>query len=169
MSKALEIAKLFIRLAAQEEEPEFLTHLRVQKLLYYAQGWHLAMKGAPLFPEPLKAWKHGPVIREVYDHFRGHGFRAIPKSQGNSTELIPAEAQDFVQSIWAGYRGFSALRLREMTHREAPWMSARKGLKDDARSTAEITKASMREFFVSQYRREAIPGLELEKIRKAEK
>jgi uncharacterized phage-associated protein len=43
--------------------------MRLQKLLYYVQAWHLAVTDEPLFPEQIKAWKDGPV------NWASHGLR----------------------------------------------------------------------------------------------
>jgi uncharacterized phage-associated protein len=43
-----------------------ITNLDVQKILYFAQGWHLAINGERLFQEKLRAWVHGPVVPEIY-------------------------------------------------------------------------------------------------------
>ena len=50
---------------------------KLQKLLYYTQGFHLAIYGVPLFEEKLIAWEHGPVVKEVYDKFKEFGSNAI--------------------------------------------------------------------------------------------
>ena len=55
MYNALNIAKYFIKLTSPEEE-YFITNLKLQKLLYYAQGFHLALYAKPLFNEQIKAW-----------------------------------------------------------------------------------------------------------------
>ncbi len=62
---ALGIARCL--LARAHEEDELLSHLKLQKLLYFCQGFTLAMTGKPLFSEAIVAWEHGPVVREVWD------------------------------------------------------------------------------------------------------
>ena len=78
--KALDIAKKLI-LKAQNDEPnggERLTNLKLQKLLYYQQGYHLAAFGTPLFSEDVEAWMYGPVVPTVYDVFSAYGSSALP-------------------------------------------------------------------------------------------
>lgn len=55
MTTAEAVARHFIFLAAQMEEPTPLTHMQVQKLVYYAQGWSLAIDGRPMFPSVIEA------------------------------------------------------------------------------------------------------------------
>ena len=54
MANAHEVARYIIRFFQEAGDP--VTNLKLQKLLYYVQGWHLALKGQPAFPERLEAW-----------------------------------------------------------------------------------------------------------------
>ena len=58
-----------------------MNELKLQKLLYYAQAWHLAVFGSRLFDERFQAWVHGPVCRAIYDRF------GATKSLYSSVEL----------------------------------------------------------------------------------
>ena len=80
ISASAETAARYILLLAQntEQEPELITQLRLHKLLYYAQGWHLGIRGQPLFAERIEAWKHGPVVAPLYPKFADYGAVAIP-------------------------------------------------------------------------------------------
>ena len=72
MIPATEVARYFLSLT-DEDAGELISNLKLQKLLYYAQGFHLAIFGGPLFPESIEAWQHGPVVPEVYRYFHGQG------------------------------------------------------------------------------------------------
>ena len=61
----LDIAKWFIN-ATDRDSGDAITHLKVQKLVYYAQGWAMAYLGSPLFEEDIQAWAHGPVVPSVW-------------------------------------------------------------------------------------------------------
>src|SRR5689334_12279943 len=65
-ASAMDVAKFLIYLSACEDEPDYVSHLRLQKLLYYVQGWSLALRGKPMFVERIEAWAHGPVVKNVY-------------------------------------------------------------------------------------------------------
>ena len=59
---AAEAAKWFLarnRITAEEAGGEYISNLKLQKLLYYAQGCFLAVTGKPLFSDPIVAWQHG--------------------------------------------------------------------------------------------------------------
>ena len=69
MTTALDAARYLVRLGFTPDEPEdsdFLCPLRVQKLLYYVQGWSLGINDVPMFSERIEAWAHGPVVRDLY-------------------------------------------------------------------------------------------------------
>src|SRR4051794_31282897 len=74
---AAAVANYFIDLAAQESKT--LTPMKVQKLVYYAHGWHLAITGEPLIDEQVEAWRWGPVIHSLYSCLAEHGNQAIRK------------------------------------------------------------------------------------------
>lgn len=122
------VADYFIQ-RVDREAGDDITHLKLQKLLYYAQAWHLAMHGKPLFRNTIEAWLHGPVIREVYDRFRHLSWNPIPAGETleNSVRLDDA-TRAFLDEVWDVYGQYSAKKLEQMTHEEDPWLHARRGV-----------------------------------------
>lgn len=144
--KALDIAYKLIY-TAQEDEPnggERLTNLKLQKLLYYQQGYHLAVFGTPLFDEDIEAWMYGPVVPCVYDEFSKSGSNALPITTSNIIRLNEEEEVLFNQ-VYQAYRDFSAIGLMNRTHNEQPWQQA---LPHD-RGTI-ISHESMKSYFKTQ-------------------
>lgn len=144
--KALDIAYKLIY-TAQEDEPnggERLTNLKLQKLLYYQQGYHLAVFGTPLFDEQVEAWMYGPVVPCVYDEFSNSGSNALPITTSNVIRLNEEEEILFNQ-VYQAYRDFSAIGLMNRTHNEQPWQQA---LPHD-RGTI-ISHESMKSYFKTQ-------------------
>lgn len=126
MFTALDIANHFLGFTNEAQE-ETLTHLKLQKLLYYAQGFHLAGQKRPLFDEQIEAWEHGPVVRSVYDRFKDYKANPLPKAAPHPAPL-PQYVRDLLESVYIEYGQYDAWRLREMTHEERPWQEAiRKG------------------------------------------
>lgn len=143
---ALDVARYLIALAGGEEEQELLTPMRLQKLLYYSQGWSLALRNAPLFSDRIEAWAHGPVVDAVYQQFKNVGGGTIPTDHGSDDHLTEEE-KSHIQSVWKTYRGYSAIALSDMTHDEPPWRDTRVGLSREARSNREITVDALRSYF----------------------
>ncbi len=154
---AVDIARYLIQLAASETEPEFLTHMRLQKLLYYVQGWSLALRSRPAFFERIEAWAHGPVVKSVYPEFASFGDQPIPNEDVPLPQGLLSDDPEFINAVWEAYKGYSATSLRTMTHEERPWRDARGNCDPADRCDSEITQEALRTFFreVSQSRGQA--------------
>lgn len=121
-TSAQEVANCFIEFASEIDEND-LTNLKLQKLLYLAQGTSLAKRGRPLFNEPIEAWDFGPVVRSVYDNFKSCGsfpITAFDKRVKKST--LPEKEKRFLLGIWEKYGKYSANYLVDLTHKpNSPW------------------------------------------------
>ncbi len=67
-----------------------LTQLRTMKLLYYMQAASLVVRQEPLFSDPIKAWKYGPVVAAVHGRYNGHReiVGTISQKDRNDSELV---------------------------------------------------------------------------------
>lgn len=139
MFSALEIANWFlVKNNAEIREHEVtnddyevyegITHLKLQKLLYYAQGISLGMFERKLFKEDIEAWQHGPVIREVYGKFSKFGRNNIEIEMDTNTENIikkiesDKEVAEILNLTYDNFAIYTAWQLRQMTHKDnTPW------------------------------------------------
>ena len=98
---ASEIARYLIWRAAQEQpdDPDYLTPLKLQKLLYYVQGWHLVETGSPAFCEEIRAWREGPAVRQVYQEYRHLGKNPIVDAPAAPPELAERLYRAFVVEV----------------------------------------------------------------------
>lgn len=71
------IANYFLDCATASQQS--LTHMHVQKLVYFSHGWHLALADLPLINENIEAWKYGPVVRSLFGEFREFGKEPITR------------------------------------------------------------------------------------------
>jgi uncharacterized phage-associated protein len=130
------------------EAGDDITHLKLQKLVYYAQAWYLAMHNKPLFQNRIEAWAHGPVCREIYDRFRHFSGKPIPaKAALSAPSEIDADVKDYLDEVWEVYSQYSAAKLEHMTHEEAPWIEARKGIMLGMPSQEVISENTMRDYY----------------------
>lgn len=95
-----------------------VSHVKLQKLLYYVQGYALVKKEEPLFYENFQAWKHGPVIPEIYQDYKSYGSNALnvfghPRLEIND-EII-------INDILENFSNYNAFIMAEQTHKETPW------------------------------------------------
>jgi len=140
-------------LTAQDPEAgELLTHLKLQKLVYYADAWSLALRGKPLIRDQFEAWVHGPAVRSLYARFAEHSWNPIPPEAATSDpSTLPADVQEFLDEVWAAYGQFSAKKLELMTHSERPWIEAREGCRPLEKSDRSINKKTMKEYYLELY------------------
>jgi uncharacterized phage-associated protein len=108
-------------------EPEYgdiVSNLKLQKLVYYAQGFHLAIYDKPLFDEPIVKWEHGPVVESLYHEYKKYSSNAIPVPKAVDTSIFSDEQKELLNEVFEVYGQFSAWKLRCMTHEEPPWKQA---------------------------------------------
>lgn len=72
----LDIANKLLTLA-DECCGELMSNMKLQKMLYYQQGYHLALFDEPLFEDDLEAWMYGPAVPIVYDYYEINGNNGI--------------------------------------------------------------------------------------------
>ncbi len=142
--KAREIADYFLWKGEQLEEENDLSNLKLQKLLYYARGFSLALLDRPCFSDPINAWPHGPVVVAVYEDFKNHRGDVIPSALSDGLPTLDAETVEVLDEVFDVYGHFSAWRLRDMTHAERPWQ--------EAVQRNEISHESLRSFFKTRVR-----------------
>jgi uncharacterized phage-associated protein len=121
MYHANDIAAWFLR-RIDRGAGDSMTHLKLQKLVYYAQSWSLALLDRPLFDEDVQAWRHGPVARSVYDRYNRYGWNAIPTPTWEPE--IDAVTQSLLEDIHRIYGGRLASELEKLSHDEQPWKTA---------------------------------------------
>jgi uncharacterized phage-associated protein len=137
---SLNVAKFIIQKAKSP-----VSNLKLQKLLYYVQGWHLGIYGEPVFSQPIQAWIHGPVVPYVFGKFKEYKWISIPPDP--TTVVLTQNLETHVVKVLNAYQHLTAAQLEAISHKEAPWLEARKGLAPTQPSTAEITHASMKRYF----------------------
>lgn len=131
------------------EHGDVLTNLKLQKLLYYAQAWHLALHDAPLFADDFVAANHGPVspvVNEVYQEFSNRPIVA-------DGEVIdaPAWLNRHLEEVVGAYGNLSAFDLERLSKDEDPWKSAwHKQDADAPLCVVVISKDSMKKYYRSK-------------------
>jgi uncharacterized phage-associated protein len=102
--------------------------MKLQKLVYYAHGWHLAFTGRPLINETVEAWEFGPVVADLYHEFKHFGTAPITDLADDDWEAIkvPVPRDETVRElldwIWKEYGKYSGVTLSNMTHKPGtPW------------------------------------------------
>lgn len=125
--KAMDVANVFLKLS-KPEYGDVLTNLKLQKLVYYTQGFNLALKEKPLFDEPIVHWEHGPVVEDLYHVLKKYSSNPVPvDSDFDPTTKFNNDQLALITDINNVYGQFSAWKLRDMTHMESPWQNTESG------------------------------------------
>ena len=120
---AINVSDYLTNKAIEQSDP--LTLMQALKLTYIAQGFHLSLTDKPFFYEKIEAWKHGPVIQELYDHLRSIKEKEsylIKTKQEESNVQFNEKQRDILTVVFGKYAKISAWDLSVMTHkRGTPW------------------------------------------------
>lgn len=148
-----EIANEFIRRAQVRGIP--LTHMQLQKLVYLAHGWTLAVLNRPLVSDPAQVWDYGPVYPSLYSALRRYGTQPVTQQityadfdrsrasiSGPAAAPLSDEERSLIDRVFETYGHFHAFQLSALTHAEgSPWQ--RVGVQN-----AVIPDALIRDYFV---------------------
>ncbi len=133
-----------------------LTPMKLQKLVYFAQGWSLALAGKPLFNDPIEAWQFGPVVKTLYRRLKRYGRSSIKdylRPENSDPLMLEAKAEGerkIVEEVWRVYKNYSGCALVTLTHNEGtPWSVAVE--QADNAFGAEINREVIREYFAQKY------------------
>lgn len=142
-TSARNVADFIIAFSHEHGDP--VSNLKLQKLLYYAQAWYLALFDKALFDERIEAWIHGPVVPSVYAQFRQWAWQPI-ECDAQSPEFDQA-VKAHLNEVMDVYGQMSAYSLERLTHEEEPWKNARNGLAPDEASHAVISPDDMKRYY----------------------
>ena len=151
------VANSFIDIAGKG----VLDPMKLQKLVYYAHGWHLAIEGGPLSQQEFEAWQFGPVIPDLYREFRAYGADKVTRYARKRNQLtlqyvvpripdtsspVAEAAHSIIQDVWGIYGGYSAIKLSNDTHKDGtPWAK----LYDPHKQHVIIPNDEIKAYFVS--------------------
>lgn len=122
------VAYAFVRKGIEEGRP--LTQMKLQKMVYFAQGIHLALYKEPLVKETFQAWKYGPVIPVIYHTYKYYGSSPINDTEWVLTlhedemtlSLLNDNARESIDYTWDLLKDTNAVKLSNWTHTDgSPW------------------------------------------------
>lgn len=141
MARVLDVAQYIL----QQKGP--MTAMKLQKLVYYSQAWHIVWEDDILFPEQIQAWANGPVVVDLFKAHQGK-FR-LSEIDGASSDGLTESEKSTVDKVLGFYGDQSSQWLSDLTHMEDPWKFARIGVPNGASCQNEITPDSLSTYYSS--------------------
>lgn len=141
-----DVAKYFLT-KVDHDAGEVMTPLKLQKIVYYAQAWHLALVEEPLMNAEFQAWAHGPVNPQLYHEYKDYGWSSIPYPDDFNAEVIDKDNEAFLDEVWEVYGRYGAKYLEQLTHKEKPWTEARGGIPDGHYCSTPLNENTMKFYY----------------------
>jgi uncharacterized phage-associated protein len=128
-----------------------ITHLKLQKLLYFAQAYHLANFNRQLFAEDMEAWAHGPVVPSIWREYKDYGWESIPTC--DAPTIDDDSLLSYLEAVNEKFGKFEAKELEKITHSHDPWKETRGPLRPEARCSDPIDKKLIRDFYAARIKK----------------
>lgn len=143
MLNAIDVANFFIYLMPNEENE--LTNLKLNKLLFYAQGYCLQRFAKPLFSDEIQAWQYGPVISSVYHNYKDYGRMPVTDLPHDfDTNKFSEDEKELLVDVAREYGQYTGEALKNKTHKEgSPWHQ----VYDPYKRNIKITNDLIQEYF----------------------
>lgn len=147
MTTAINVAKFFLS-KVDRDNGDVITHLKLQKLVYYSLVWSWVLYGKKLFEERIEAWVHGPVCPKVWNEYRQYDKKTpIPEPEGFSEGVFFEDELELLNLINSTYGDLTASKLWRLCHTEHPWLEARRGIPKDKTSQEVILLEWIQEYY----------------------
>lgn len=134
-----------------------MSHLKLQKLLFYCDAYHLAYFDTELITDKFEAWVHGPVSRKVFDSLRDKSLIYSDLSfVGDKEEVeksfieLTSSQRELIEDVLSELSKWSGFQLESAAHKELPWIEARKGKGPADRCIEDISKETTRTFYKAE-------------------
>lgn len=134
-----------------------MSHLKLQKLIYLVEGYHLAYFNEGLTDDLFEAWVHGPVSRKIYDSLKDKSrlyadlsFQPDEKGECPSvviSRILTTDQLELIKETLEMYTPQTGFQLESLTHAQTPWINARGSLPIGAKCFNKISKEDMHQYF----------------------
>ncbi len=149
--KLFNVALFFLNKAKKDKKN--INHKKMQKLVYYSQAWNLAINLNTIFPNKIEAWVNWPVVPELYQKYRIHGYSNISTEEKENLNIFSEEELSVLNEVYSIYWNEDTDYLVWLTHQEKPWLEARWELRDNEPSNNIISINTMQDFYKSNLKK----------------
>lgn len=174
MLTAAAVANEFLALQDNDPAASPIDQMKLQKLVYYAHAWHLAIMGEALFEDDIEAWPWGPVVRNIYIEFKGFGSSPIRSKratiilkEGTSPSdwrivtpyVLNEDQRRFIKSVWDTHKNFTGVQLSNATHADGePWTIVERARGGNLSDKPKIENELIKSVFQAKLRNASSPS-----------
>lgn len=132
------VANCFIKLF--KENKKTLTHMQLQKLVYYSYAFYLYWNNKNLFENKFQPWAFGPVEPDLYKAIRSnnspYNVVNLITSDNKDTNCNEEEIKNLTCKVYNAFKDWEAKDLSILSHKpNGAWAKAKQNevaeLKDD--------------------------------------
>jgi uncharacterized phage-associated protein len=139
-----------------------LTNLRLNKLLYFIQGWALTSRREGIIRNHFLAWKYGPIVKPVFESFKIYGdgtitepARYLDYASGErrpvAYDQISAADAQIIMRVFSAYDRYTTGQLVQMSHEPGgPWDVVFTAWSKDQRLNLRIPNDLIRAHFLKE-------------------
>ena len=155
---AFEVAKYLLGLSVEDDDT--ISNLKLQKLLYYCQGYYIALTEGKevLFNDEIQAWLYGPVFPEVYGYYKESNKNySLPRPDESEfleiNKKLTLDQKKIIMSVYNRFKELSGEDLVYLTHQEDPWKNKEEEIVKTGNMNSVITKEDLYKFFKDKIER----------------
>ncbi len=143
MADVRDVAQYIVELSGRR-----IPTMKLQKLLYFTQGWNLAWEEDALFHSEFEAWKYGPVATAIYPLHRRQATYDLDTDGdiGDSSRLTKRERLN-IEDVFDFYDPFNGFELAEMTHEHDSWINAYESVDPPYRGHQVMSRRAIEDTF----------------------
>lgn len=121
---ALQLSEHIIRYASNHGK--IVTNLKLQKTLYYVQGYTLRVYPEAAFDDAIYNWQYGPVVPRVYFVYSPYGSDPLMPDENMVLPHLSSKIIQLFDYVIDACLNISARQLVEKTHKEEPWAETKR-------------------------------------------
>lgn len=150
MDDIFDVAEFVIEHSTKEDKE--LSTMRLHKLLYYCQAWHIVFEGEEMFSDPFHAWASGPIVPTIMDRHKGV-FSVFSGFFEGCAQRVSYKSQTTIKAVLQAYGSLSGIQLCTVSVGESPWQKARSksGAIPGYATDTVISIEDMEKFYSQQY------------------
>ena len=154
------VANFIIKIAMEKDNP--VTNLKLQKIMFFLQGYCLCKYETPLIDGNFSKWRYGPIEEDVYRNFKNNGASPITyeyevanikdgiihvRTVKMDRDVLNSNVANDFEKIVENLVAIESWKLVEMTHSHSSWKNYSD--KINAHEAKDYTNEEIKDCFIA--------------------